>query len=154
MMKRSLAIVTLVILTLAVPASMLAQQNSKAEQEVRAQIEVIRQMALKSGEAEAAAFYDKYNADDVVRISPDGTLNTKAQILDGLRSGNLKVELFDFSDVKILIHGKTAVVTGIESGKGTYLGTPWTGAFRWSRVLEKRNGIWKVVLYQDTPLKQ
>ena len=154
MMKRSLAIVTLVILALAVPASMLAQQNSKAEKEVRAQIEEIRQMALKSGEAESAAFYDKYNADDVVRIPPDGTLNTKAQVLDGLRSGNLKLESFDFSDVKILIHGKTAVVTGIESGKGTYLGTPWTGAFRWSRVLEKRNGIWKVVLYQDTPLKQ
>ena len=153
-MKPRFVIITLVIFALAVPTLMLAQQNSKAEKEISAQIEEIRQMALKSGEAEAAAFYDKYNADDVVRISPDGTLNTKAQILDGLRSGNLKVELFDFSDVKILIHGKTAVVTGIESGKGTYLGTPWTGAFRWSRVLEKRNGIWKGVLYQSTPLKQ
>ena len=153
-MKLRLVIVTLLVVVLTIPASMLAQQNSKAEKEVRAQIEVIRQMALKSGEVEAAAFYDKYNADDVVRISPDGTLNTKTQILDGLRSGNLKLESFDFSDVKILIHGKTAVVTGIESGKGTYLGTPWTGAFRWSRVLEKRNGIWKGVLYQSTPLKQ
>jgi hypothetical protein len=153
-MKLRLVIVTLLVVVLTIPASMLAQQNSKAEKEVRAQIEVIRQMALKSGEVEAAAFYDKYNADDVVRISPDGTLNTKAQILDGLRSGKTKLESFDFSDVKILIYGKTAVVTGIESGKGTYLGTPWTGAFRWSRVLEKRNGIWKVVLYQDTPLKQ
>ena len=153
-MKPRFVIITLVIFALAVPTLMLAQQNSKAEKEISAQIEEIRQMALKSGEAEAAAFYDKYNADDVVRISPDGTLNTKAQILDGLRSGKTKLESFDFSDVKILIYGKTAVVTGIESGKGTYLGTPWTGAFRWSRVLEKRNGIWKVVLYQDTPLKQ
>ena len=33
-MKRRLAIVTLVILALAIPVQMLAQQNSKAEKEV------------------------------------------------------------------------------------------------------------------------
>jgi hypothetical protein len=46
-MKRSLAIVTLVILALTVPASMLAQQNSKAEKEVLAVVEEIRQSVIK-----------------------------------------------------------------------------------------------------------
>jgi len=59
MMKRSLAIATLVILALAVPATLLAQQNSKAEKEVRALIEQSRQVNLKGG-SEAAAFAEKY----------------------------------------------------------------------------------------------
>jgi ketosteroid isomerase-like protein len=151
-MKPRFVITVLVILALAVPATILAQQ-SKAEKEVRATIEEMRQAPLKGG-TEGALMAEKYNADDVVRIPGTGAINTKAEILDGYRAGKLKVESFDFSDVKIRIYGKTAVVTGIESGKGTYLGTPWTGAYRWSRVLVKLDGMWKCVLYQDTPIKQ
>jgi hypothetical protein len=31
-------------------------------------------------------------------------------------------------------------------------GTPWAGAYRFSRVFVKRDGIWKTMLYQDTEL--
>ena len=79
-------------------------------------------------------------------------LNTKADIMNGWSTGKLRVEAFDFSDVKVFMHGSTAVVTGIETGKGTYLGNPWTGAYRFSRVFVKRDGIWKMVLYQNTPV--
>ncbi len=58
MMKRSLAIVMLVVFALAIPASMLAQQ-SKAEKEVRATLEQFRQANLKGG-AEGAAIFAKY----------------------------------------------------------------------------------------------
>jgi hypothetical protein len=148
-MKSRFVVVTLLVLALAVPALMLAQQNSKAEKEVRAIVEEIRQVNLKGG-PEAVALLDKYNADDVVRIPGTGQLNSKADVLNGFKTGTLKLEALEYSDIKIRMYGKWAIVTGIENGKGTYLGTPWAGAYRFSRVFVKRDGIWKTVLYQDT----
>jgi len=156
-MKRSLAIVALVILALAVPASMLAQQNSKAEKEIRALLEEHRTAAMK-GSAEGARIADKNYPDDFVRIPGDGRIFTKAEFLEGFKAGNVTVESLDYSDLKIRIDGKMAVVTGIETGKGVQMGVPWTGTFRFSRVYVKRDGLWKNVLYQDTrmpaPAKQ
>ena len=150
-MKRHLAIVTLVILALAVPASMLAQQNSKAEKEIRATIEEMRQAIIKGG-SENIAMLEKYSPDDWVRINGSGVLVSKAELINGLRAGAQKAEVCDYSDIKVNIYGKWAIVTGIENGKGTYLGTPYTGVYRWSRVFMKQNGIWKLVLYQHTPI--
>jgi hypothetical protein len=156
-MKRHLAIVTLVILALAVPASMLAQQNSKAEKEIRALLEEHRTAAMK-GSAEGARIADKNYPDDFVRIPGDGRIFTKAEFLEGFKAGNVTVESLDYSDLKIRIDGKMAVVTGIKTGKGVQMGVPWTGTFRFSRVYVKRDGLWKNVLYQDTrmpaPAKQ
>jgi len=73
-MKRRFVILTVVILALAVPASMLAQQNSKAEKEVRAVLEEQRQANLMGG-AEAATAFDKLFADDYVRITADGAVH-------------------------------------------------------------------------------
>ena len=85
-MKRRLAIVTLVILALAIPVQMLAQQNSKAEKEVRAVIDEIQKAVLKGG-ADAAATFDKYNADDFTLIQGNGAVSTKAETVEGYRSG-------------------------------------------------------------------
>ena len=152
-MKRSLAIVTLVILALALPATMLAQQNSKAEKEIRAISEEIRTAAIKGGD-EAIRVNEKYTADDFVRIPGFGAIFNKAEYLNGFKTGIVTVESLDDSDVKIRIDGKMAVLTAIQTGKGVQMGTPWTGTFRFSRVFVKRGGVWQCVLYQSTPIKQ
>ena len=149
-MKRSLSIVTSVILALAVPLQMLAQQNSKAEKEVRAVLEELRQANLKGGD-DGAATFDKYIAVDVVRIPPNGTSVTKADMLDGFRAGKIKVEKMDQSDIKIYIYGNTAVVTGIVKFIGEQAGVNYTGnQYRFTRVFVRQDGIWKHVLIQNT----
>jgi hypothetical protein len=156
-MKPRIVIAVFLVLALAVPASMLAQQQSKAEKEIRAVLEEIRTNLIKSG-ADMVRTAEKYYPDDMVRIPGYGTLYTNADMIAGFKKGETTVESLDYSDIKVRVYGKWAVVTGIESGKGKHLGTPWTGAFRFSRVFVKRNGIWKNVLYQDTevpkPAKQ
>lgn len=142
----------LLVFALAVPVLTLAQQQSKAEKEVLAVVEEIRQAYFKGG-SEILAILDKYIADDYVRISGRGELNSKADIQNGWKSGALKIESFEFSDLKAHTYGKTVVIVeGIETGKGTYLGRPWAGANRFSRVFVKQGGIWKNVQYQDTPI--
>jgi len=153
MTKRSLAVVTLVILALTVPPSMLAQQNSKAEKEVRAVLDELTQANLKGG-AEAATIMDKYLADDMVRIPSNGSIFTKADMVDGFKTGKIKVEQMDLSDVKIHMYGNTAVVTGVISAKSTVIDASYNNKNRFSRVFVKRGGVWQSVLYQNTPIKQ
>lgn len=150
-MKRSVAIVTFVILALAVPASMLAQQNNKAEKEVRAVLEEIRQNLIKGG-ADFVTTLEKYYPEDMVRIPGHGRLLTGADMVAAAKQGATTVEWQELSDIKVRVYGNWAIVTGIETGKGVTVGVPWTGTYRFSRVLVKRDGIWKTVLYQDSPI--
>jgi hypothetical protein len=152
-MKPRFLIAVLLVIALIVPAWMLAQQNSKAEKEIRAVLDELREANLKGG-AEGAAILDKYLADDVVRIPPNGALYTKAELLDGFRTGKIKVEAQDNSDIKIHIYGNTAVVSGLAKRKSSFMGSEITGQDRWTRVFVKRNGVWKNVLYQQTKTAQ
>jgi hypothetical protein len=153
MMKRSLGIVTLVILALTVPASMLAQQNSKAVKEIRAAIEEIKQVNLKGG-PEAVAFFEKHLADDLVRIPSNGALLNKADLLNGFKAGGIKVEKADWTVDQIRVYGKWAMVTGRDTSTWTLNGETLSGTNRWSRVLVKQDGIWKSVLFQSTRMPQ
>jgi hypothetical protein len=147
-MKPRLLIVMLLVFALAVPASMLAQQNSTAEKEVRAVLDQSDQANLKGG-AEAAATFDKIIGDDYTRIPANGAALTKADIVNGFKTGKIKVQSLKNSDIKIHIYGHTAVVTGILTEEA-FLGAPVTGSSRWTRVLVKRNGVWQLVLFQNT----
>ena len=150
-MNPRFVIAALLILALAVPATMMAQ-GSKAEKEVRAVIDQINAANLKGG-SEAAALIDKYYADDYVRILNNGEIYTKAVALDSFRTGRTTVQSAEISDLKIRTYGNTAVATGFVKSKGTSLGLPNspTGA-RWTRVFVKRSGVWQCVLYQTTPI--
>jgi len=153
-MKPRFVIAMLVVLAVAVPASMLAQQNSKAEKEVRAVLDEIQKAVLKGG-VEAAAFFDKYNADDFTLIGPNGAVQTKAENLEGFRSGKTGYQKMDFSDVKVRIYGNTAVVTGIVKFIGEQAGVNYTGnQYRFTRVFVRQGGIWKHVLLQNTRITQ
>ena len=67
-MKPRFVIAMLLVLALAVPALMLAQQ-SKAEKEIHALIDELEPINVKGG-AEAAAALDKMFADEWIRIAP------------------------------------------------------------------------------------
>jgi len=152
-MKPRFVIAMLLVLALAVPASMLAQQ-SKAEKEVLAVIDEIQKAVLKGG-ADAAATFDKYNADDFTLIQGNGAVSTKAETVEGYRSGKSRYQQMDLSDVKVRIYGNTAVVTGIVTYTGEQAGLKNTGIpARFTRVLVKRDGIWKQVVNQSTRIAE
>ena len=111
-MKPRFVLMALVILALAVPASTLAQQSSKAEKEVQSTLAQLREANLKGG-AEGAAIFDKYLANDFVRIPLNGAVYTKADTLDAIRTRKQHTESHDLADVKISIYGNTAVATGV-----------------------------------------
>ena len=128
--------------------------SGEAEKEVCAVIDEIQKAVLKGG-AEAAATFDKYNADEFTLIQGTGAVLTKAENLEGFRSAKAGFQKMDLSDVKVRIYGNTAVVTGIVNYVGEQAGVKSTGnPARFTRVLVKRDGIWKQVLGQNTRIAE
>jgi len=77
---------------------------------------------------------------------------TKAQILDGFKSGALKFESREQSDLNIRVYGNTAVVIGRATQKGTQNGKSMSASIRFSRVCVKEKGKCVAVSTQNTPV--
>jgi ketosteroid isomerase-like protein len=92
-------------------------------------------------------------ADDAVLITPDGTPQTKSQLLADVKSGDLVIESSEMSDTKVRAFGDAAVVTYITNDKGKYKGQDITGRYRWTDVFVRSAGTWKIVAGQGTPIQ-
>lgn len=85
-------------------------------------------------------FLDQVLHDDLLFIAPNGQIITKAMDLSSHRNRDMVVEELVTSIEEIRIIGDTAIVVLIYNTKGTMLGNPIQGKFRYIRV-------WK--LFQD-----
>jgi ketosteroid isomerase-like protein len=64
--------------------------------------------ALKSRDwDELAAIY----SDDYMLVRPDGSVSSKEEVLKDLRVGGLEFKEIEAADVKVRIHGDTAILT-------------------------------------------
>jgi ketosteroid isomerase-like protein len=100
------------------------------------------------------AAFGKVFADDAIMITPDGMTQTKAQLLADLKSGDLVIEASDISDMKVRVHGDSAVVTYITTDKGKFKGQDISGRYRWTDVFVRHNnGPWQVIAGQGTPIQ-
>ncbi len=98
--------------------------------------------ASKAGDADALAVF---LADDLVYLDSDGTMRTKAEVL--ARTKKAKWTMMELSDMKVTMHGDTAVVTGAWTGKGTDgAGKAVDDKERWADTWVKQsNGKWQCV---------
>lgn len=92
-------------------------------------------------------------ADDFITIGTDGKLTGKKELLAHLDRGDW--EQNEISDVKVIVHGDTAVATGLWTGKGM-MGTRridlherWTDT--WVRT---STGQWQCLASQQTEIKR
>jgi ketosteroid isomerase-like protein len=90
-----------------------------------------------------AAFFDKVLADDYVRISPTGQMNTKAETVELYKAGKLKAGIIELKNRKVRVFGNTAIVTREVEEKGK--------VYRSTLVFVKmKNGQWQLVTFQAT----
>lgn len=148
-MKRSTA-----ILAITTPFVMTALAGSASAQDVQEQIkklEMDRAAAVVKGDV---AKLEKETADDYTFINLNGQLSGKAQTMNNLRSGNIRLTANELSDLKVRVYGDTAVVTGRSDTKGTIAGTTPRGPVMFTRVYVKKDGRWQSVAFQQTPIGQ
>ena len=155
-MKRilSFCLLTLAIAFLAISFGMSSKSAASgqiygnAQDEIK-KLEQDRNEALVHGDAAAL---DRLNSADYTVVNEWGHVLTKAQILDGFKSGAIKFESREQSDLNIRVYGNTAVVIGRVVEKGTQNGKSMSPQVRFSRVYVKEKGKWVAVSTQNTPI--
>jgi ketosteroid isomerase-like protein len=71
-----------------------------------------------------------------------------------MKSGNVKLDSIDVEQEEVHDYGDVAVITGRERVRGSYKGQAFDHTARYSRVWIRREGAWKLALFQETPLPQ
>jgi ketosteroid isomerase-like protein len=95
-------------------------------------------------------FSQRTLAEDYVAITPLGQVTTKQDTVSARKSGQLRYEAIDVSDMVVRVYGDTAVVTARADVKGHQLGEDFSGPYRYTRVWVRRTGRWQAVSYQAT----
>jgi len=144
---RKMNLIVLMLFAIYLLAAPLASAQGGAEQTIKALTEQWRQALLKGD----AAAYARLTAEDFITIGTAGRAFTKTQIVEFLKSGELKYEAYDYSDVKIRLYRDTALVNCTLNQKGRrgnveLVGGPYLVVLVWV----KRNGQWQTVSWQGT----
>ena len=93
-------------------------------------------------------------AEDFIITVEDGTTYSKAGYISHSADTSTHVAVAEFSDMKVRLHGNTAVVIGAYHERGTSGGKPYDYRDRFTDVWMKLAGKWQVIASQySTPLK-
>jgi ketosteroid isomerase-like protein len=101
---------------------------------VKEEIIEIENQLIKAIKASDVEFLHKILHNDLLFIAPTGQTITKEIDLASHRAGHMVVETLTptFEEVKII--GDNAIVIVVYDTKGTMLGSPIQGQFRYSRI--------------------
>ena len=122
------------------PAQVKAQQATDAD--------TVRDLELKWAEAYKLRQFDllsSYLDDDCVSTFEDGSVLGKLGLISYIARPSVHVEVAEMSDLKIRMHGITAVVTGAYHEQGDNDGKRYDYHDRFTDVWVKTRGSWKLI---------
>jgi len=131
-------------------ASPQANSSGVYDQEIIRQILELERQAKDASVHRDAAFAERTLADDYVAITPLGQVITKSETIAARRSGQLRYDSIDVSEMVVRVFGNTAIVTARADVKGRDLGEEFNGPYRFTRVWIHRGGHWQTISYQAT----
>ncbi len=157
-MKRILIVVAAVII-IATPLLNFsqAQVKNKPAQNNREKLSTEQLLIQIEGELAHATkhklkpTFDRFIADDFVYTNSYGRIINKEQIISAIMSNTDKITRTEFSDMKVLVDGNTAIVTGAAVDVGIREnGNPYREGFRFTDVFVNRSGRWQIVAAQTS----
>jgi len=129
------------------------EKRTGATADVEATIKKIEQELTDTIVKSDTSAFEKYLASDYLGIGPDGVTQNKSELLADIKSGTLKLESSNLSDMKVQVaEADMAVVVYRSDDKGTYKGKDITGQYRWLDVFVKRGGKWQIAIDQGTQI--
>jgi ketosteroid isomerase-like protein len=94
-------------------------------------------------------------AEDFRQIDHEGNLSNKAGFLNGILSPKLRIDPYPVDDLDVRIYGArndVAAVSGRTRMTGAYKGKEFTANYRYIDIYAKKQGQWRVVSVQISPL--
>ena len=95
---------------------------------------------------------EEIEADDLIFTDATGTVTSKAEEMQSLKSGDIKFESIQMTDARTQDFGDIAVVTGRLVEKAQYKNADISGTYRFTDVWAKRKSKWEHVAGQETLL--
>lgn len=135
------------ILTIATALAAFAQTHNgqvsaKAEKEVIGFLDAITEAGLKRD----AATLDRLYSDDYFHTNPDGSIMTKAQVLDSYRAApKTIIESNQHDENKVWLHGDVAFINIRMTIKGRTNNEPYVLRYRVTYIFEKTKSGWRAV---------
>ncbi len=148
--KCSVLLLCLLAALPAISAQRPASMSESSEQEVIRQIVDMERQSKEASLRRDSEFSLRTLAEDYVAITPLGQVTTKKETISARRSGQLRYEAMNITDMVVRVYGDTAVVTARADVKGHQLGEDFSGPYRYTRVWVRHNGQWQTVSYQAT----
>lgn len=150
-MKRVLVIAFLITIPLFISAqatpTFRSDVNAEAEEEIK-KLELLLASLLENGDLKT---YAGYLTDDYIRISQNGMVATKEQVLKPMGgSGSFKMKPYDLS---VRVYGNAAILNGkleIERKNGDEIAKT---SSLFTKVFIRKDGKWYLASLQGTPLK-
>jgi ketosteroid isomerase-like protein len=93
---------------------------------------------------------DRYVGDDMRYVSATGSVQTKAQVFAAFRSGEVRLERQDPSDLDVRIHADTAIVGYRADSVTIDRGKRIAGTTHCTSVYVRRDGRWQLVVQHNT----
>jgi len=141
------AVILCVLAIAAIPTA--AQQEADAA--------ALRTLELKLAEAYKERHIDllaSMLAEDFVITFEDGSVYSKTGYISYGATPSIRLDVAETSDVKVRMHGNTAVLTGAYHERGTSNGKPYEYHDRFTDVWLKTDGKWQLIAsHYGVPVK-
>src|SRR6476620_4106333 len=127
-----------------------AGNTAAAETEIRRLMDAAA-AALSKNDADAM---DKIYAPNYMLVNLDGSVQTREQRLNSLRTGEAKYTSFSYDEANIRVNpeGNGAIVIARANIKGTMRGKPIDSYYRVTQVYSRMSDGWKQVTAQATAI--
>jgi ketosteroid isomerase-like protein len=96
----------------------------------------------------------RFVTDDWIIIGGDGEIVDRARFCEVIKSGALTHDKMESEDFRVRVYGDSAVITGITSTHGKFMGQEFSTHERATDVFVKRDGRWQCVLTHLTRLAE
>jgi ketosteroid isomerase-like protein len=83
--------------------------------------------------------------EDYTLTNSTGKITTRANDIEEAKKNDPKYEVFENYDMKVRVHGDTAIVTGRTHTKGISGGKPFDSEFQFTDTFVKDGGRWRLL---------
>ena len=125
--------------------------RERADIQALSRLETMWNDAHLGGDAEVL---DRLWADDLTVAVPAMPVFTKKESIGIWRTGRMKFDRYETSDLSIRPYGDAAVVTGRLKRTRTVSGRTVDDDWRFTKVYVRRGGVWQVVAFHASPAAQ
>lgn len=147
-------ILALILASLITVLPTVGETAEKEDGRLEAEIRQWEERRLQAMEKTDAGILNRILADDLVYVHSSGRVQTKAELIGSLVSGELEYVSAQLEEIKVRGYGSTAVATGIAAMQVRSASQEAKLRVRFTDVYVRIEGRWQMVSWQSTRLPE